>query len=97
MSDAVRKNLKNASWKDLYQIAIYESDLNKLPERINDADTAILMRARELFYAADNDGEECESLDAAMCILHALRSSLRRRPTTVPVPTRIHQLMHAAG
>jgi len=49
------------SWKDLYQAAIHESDLNKLPERIADAETALVMRTRELFYASGDRIEEAES------------------------------------
>ena len=83
MGTAVCRSVKNQSWKDLYQAAIYESDLNKLPKRIDDAEGALVICARELFYGAgDDDGEEAESLDDAMCILHALRSSLKRRPTS---------------
>jgi len=33
-------------------------------------------RARELYYAVDDEHEEKQSLDDAMCILHALRRSL---------------------
>ena len=66
------------SWKELYQRAISETDLTKLPERITDAENALVLRARELFYSSGNGIEE-ESLDDAMCILHALRSSLKRR------------------
>lgn len=66
------------SWKELYQQAISETDLTKLPERITDAENALVLRARELFYSSGNGIEE-ESLEDAMCILHALRSSLKRR------------------
>jgi len=62
----------NSTWKDLYHAAIHESDLNKLPERITDAEIAVV---RELFYTSDYRIGEEESLDEAMCILHALRSS----------------------
>jgi hypothetical protein len=41
------------------------------------------VRARELFYPAADGAEEAESLDDAMCILHALRNSLKHRPTAV--------------
>jgi hypothetical protein len=41
------------------------------------------MRVHELFYASGDKIEEEESLDDAMCILHALRSSLKHRPTAV--------------
>ena len=71
--------LKIQSWKDLYQAALGESDLNRLPERIEDAEAAIAIRARELFYAVGDEAEEGESLDDALCILRALRSSLKRR------------------
>jgi len=71
------------SWKDFYQAAICESDVNKLPERITDAETALVMRVRELFYASGDKFEEQESLDDAMCILHALRGSLKYRPSAI--------------
>lgn len=69
----------NSTWKDLYHAAIHESDLNKLPERITDAEIALVLRARELFYTSDDRIGEEESLDDAMCILHALRNSLKHR------------------
>jgi hypothetical protein len=60
-----------------------EPDLNKLPERIAEAETALTLRARELFYATEDDAAEGESLDDAMCILHDLTSSLKRRATAI--------------
>ena len=77
------KGLDARSWKDLYQIAIWESDVNKLSDRIADAEAALVLRARQLFYTFGDRSEEQESLDDAMCILHALRSSLRRSPTSI--------------
>ena len=60
------------------------SDLTKLPDRITDAESALVMRARDLFYASgDKEIDGDESLDDAMFILHALRSSLKRRATSV--------------
>ncbi len=83
MNTAVCKSMDARAWKDVYQAAICESDVKKLPDRIADAETALVMRARELFYASGDRIEEEESLDDAMCILHALRSSLKQRPTAV--------------
>ena len=83
MNTAVCKGRDTESWKDLYQAAIFEPDLNKLPERIDEAEAALVTCARELFYAVGGDAEEGESLDHAMCILHALRSSLKQRPTAI--------------
>jgi hypothetical protein len=96
MGAAVCRSFKNQSWKDLYQAAIYESDLNRLPKRIEDAEGALIICARELFYGAgDDDGEEAESLDDAMCILHALRSSLKRRPTSIQSTSNLDYLRSA--
>jgi hypothetical protein len=83
MNIAVGKSRGTGGWKELYQAAILESDLNKLPERITEAEAALTLRARELFYATENDAEEGESLDDAMCILHALRSSLKHCATAI--------------
>ena len=83
MNTAVCKALGTQSWKGLYQAAICESNLNKLPGRIDDAEAALVIRARELYHAVDDELEEKESLDDAMCILHVLRRSLKRRPPAV--------------
>jgi len=37
------------SWKDLYQAAIFEPDLNKLPERILESEEEILARQEPRF------------------------------------------------
>jgi hypothetical protein len=57
--------------------------LNKLPERIAEAESALIVRTRELFYTAKDHAEEGDSLDYAMCILRALRNSLKHRPTAI--------------
>jgi hypothetical protein len=80
MNIAVCRALKTQSWKDLYHAAICESNLNKRPGCIDDAEAALVIRARELYYAVDDELEEKQSLDDAMSILHALRRSLKRRP-----------------
>ena len=97
MNTGICKGLDARSWKDLYQAAMCESDLNKLPERIADAETALVMRTRELSYTSGDKFEEKDSLDDALCILHALRSSLKRRPTAVPATNRVSQLTLSAG
>jgi hypothetical protein len=85
--NAHANNLPTQSWKDLYHAAIHESELNKLPERIADAQIALILRARELFYMSDDAIGEKESLDEAMYILHALRSSLKQRPFVLQGPS----------
>jgi hypothetical protein len=50
----------------LYQAAMCESDANKLSERIATAEAALVLRARELFYASIENSEEQESLDEGL-------------------------------
>jgi hypothetical protein len=95
MNTAVCRALESQSWKDLYQAAICESNLNKLPGRIDDAEAALVIRALELYYAVGDDLEEKESLDDAMCVLHALRRSLKRRPPAVQSKSNLDYLRSA--
>jgi hypothetical protein len=83
MNTAVAKRLKGQSWRDAYQAAVCESDLNKLPGCIDDAEAAILERTGELVHAVGDGAEERESLDDTICILLALRGSLKHRPAAV--------------
>jgi hypothetical protein len=83
------------SWKDLYQAAIFEPDLNKLAERIDEAEAALVISARELFYTAGDSAEVGESLDDAMCILHALRNSLKHRPIAIQTMNDLDYLKNA--
>jgi hypothetical protein len=83
MNTGVCKGLDAQSWKDLYQAAMCEPDMNKLPARIADAESALVMRMRESFYTSGDKFEEQESMDDALSILHALRSSLKRRPSAI--------------
>ena len=61
-------------WRSLYTAALFEVDSSKLPQRIAEAESALIVRARELFHAGD-DIEEEEALDDAMYALQALRST----------------------
>jgi hypothetical protein len=72
-----------------------ESDLDKLAERISDAETALVMRTRELSCTSGDKFEEKHSLDDALCILHALRSSLKRRPSATPSTSTLDSLKRA--
>jgi hypothetical protein len=83
MNTATSNGLYTQSWKDLYQAAIHESDMDKLSERITDAESALVIRMRELFYSSGDKFEEEESIDDALSILHALRSSLKQRSPTI--------------
>ena len=74
MSTGISKSLDSRYWRELYKAALSEIDKSKLPERIAEAEKAVVLRARELFQAAGDNGEETEALDDVMYALHALRS-----------------------
>lgn len=86
MNPATCKSLYTLSWKDLYRAAIHEPDMNKMIECITEAESALVIRMRELFNTGDNF-EEVESMDDALSILHALRSSLKHRPAAIRSPS----------
>jgi hypothetical protein len=68
------------TWRELYRAALLEIDRAMVPERIAEAEKALVIRARELFSAAGDNIEEAEMLDDAMYALHALRGTLKYRP-----------------
>ena len=75
MISDISKTPDSRLWRQLYRAALSELDKNKLPQRIAQAEKAIVLRARELFQAAGDNGEETEALDDVMYALHALRSN----------------------
>ncbi len=61
-------------WHALYQAALFETDRNKMPQRIDEAEKAILARLKELFVHTGDHIEEDLVLDDALYGLRALRS-----------------------
>jgi hypothetical protein len=74
MSTGICKSPDSRYWRALYKAALSETGNSKLPERIAEAEKAVVLRARELFQAADDNGEEKEALEDAMYALRALGS-----------------------
>jgi hypothetical protein len=62
------------AWKTLYVAALLESDEQKIPALIVQAERAIVDRARTLFGAPGDNIEEEEALDDALYALRALSS-----------------------
>ena len=75
MNTSISKSPDSRHWRQLYRVALSEIGKNKLPERIAEAEKAVVLRARELFQTAGDNGEETEALDDVMYALHALRSN----------------------
>jgi hypothetical protein len=67
------------NWRDLYTAALFETDKSRVPNRIADAEKAIVARARELFSAGADTIEEDQALDDALYALRALQNCLEFR------------------
>src|SRR5712691_13480770 len=79
MSTGICKSPASRYWRALYKAAVSGIDMSKLPECMAEAEKAVVLRARELFQAADDNGEEKEALEDAMYALHALGSNCQMR------------------
>ena len=66
-------------WRDLYVAALFETNTDRIPTRIADAEKAIVARARELFSAGSDTIEEDQALDDALYALHALQNCIEFR------------------
>ncbi len=76
-----RRPSKNSSesastWHLLYQAALFETDRDKIPGRIEAAERAILDRIKQLFLAKNDHIEEDQILDDALYALRAFRNCL---------------------
>jgi hypothetical protein len=67
------------NWREFYTAALFETDENRIPTRIADAEKAIVARARELFAAGSDTIEEDQALDDALYALRALQNCLEFR------------------
>ena len=75
MSTGISNSPDSRYWRQQYRDALFEIEESKLRARIAEAENAVALRARELFQAAGNNGEETEALDCAMYALHVLRNN----------------------
>jgi len=75
MNTGSSKSLNSRAWRDLYKAALFELDKTTLPDRIAQAEEALVVRARELFHLAGDNIEEEQALDDTMYALHALRNT----------------------
>ena len=64
----------HTDWKILYRAAILETNKSVVPQRVSEAEEAVLLRGRELFYG-NGDPEEEEALDDALYALRAFRTA----------------------
>jgi hypothetical protein len=70
---AVSSRASHTNWKTLYRAAILEKNQSVIPQRVSEAERAVLARGRELFYG-EGSREEKGALDFALYALRAFRS-----------------------
>ena len=76
MSTVASYNSSQLAWHSLYQAALFETDRNKVPRLIEEAEKAILSRIKELFVSSADHIEEDVVLDDALYALRALRNCI---------------------
>ncbi|MGA8215259.1 MAG: hypothetical protein WB799_16805 [Candidatus Sulfotelmatobacter sp.] len=64
------------TWRELYKVALFETDKHEIPVRIANAEKAIKQRAKQLFSTSNDSIEEDQALDDALYALHALQNCL---------------------
>ncbi len=77
MASSTLRSSPNLAWQVLYHTALFETDRNKVPQRIEEAEKAVLSRMKELFGATADHIEEDLILDDALYALRALRNCAR--------------------
>ena len=70
--------LRHPDWRTLYKAAILETRSTAIKDRVWEAETAVLARAREAFYSGASL-EEKEALEDALYILRAYRDAWQRK------------------
>lgn len=65
------------NWRELYQAALFETDMSKLPLRIEEARRALVFRARELFATSRNYDDEREAIENTLYALQALENCVK--------------------
>jgi hypothetical protein len=68
-------------WRELYRTALFELDAGKLNDHILCAESAIVLRARQLFGQPGDHIEEEHDLDDALYALQALKGCVQSRTT----------------
>lgn len=61
-------------WRTLYRAAILETNRSVVPQRVSEAEQAVIARVREVFYG-HGTREEKDALEAALHGLRALKNA----------------------
>lgn len=75
MTPAFPPRPTHAKWQVLYRSVILETDKTIIPQKVREAEAAVLARGREIFYGPATVDEK-EALEDALYALRAFRNSL---------------------
>lgn len=73
---------QHINWRDLYLLALFETDSRKSAARIAEAEKALILREHELFTHPVAASER-DAVNTALHALHALKHCLATRSTTL--------------
>ena len=73
MSVGIAASPNSKSWRELYKAALFEADKNRVSERIANAESALALRARELFHVGSEHLQERQAVDAAIYAMYVFR------------------------
>ena len=80
MNTAFYLQPKDTDWKILYRSAIQETNESIVPQRVSEAEEAVLARTRD-FYGSSNP-EEMKALEDAVCALRAFKTAWQQTKAT---------------
>jgi hypothetical protein len=66
MNTDISRSPHERVWPQFYKAALFEPDVNKVSDRIVEAKTALVTRAREVLHSAGDNIEEKQAVDDAM-------------------------------
>jgi len=67
-------------WRVLYKLALFETNRERIPGRIAEAEDALAKRSRELFTLGSDASKERHDIENALCSMKALSYCLRLQP-----------------
>jgi hypothetical protein len=68
-------------WRNLCKLALFETNRERIPDRIAEAEAALAKRSRELFTLGLDASKERRDIENALCSMKALSYCLGLQPT----------------